>query len=115
MFDGRPIIACVQSTINKEPSTSPRAHRAFARRGGNRFRCRIAECEQDAPGFFFLLAGQFTERGAKRHRSIIVPAAGAFNAVEERGDFNQFVPGVEKIEVENLLPCHIYLRFAIGD
>jgi len=106
MFDDRSIIACVQSTINQEPSTSPRAHRAFACRGGNRLRCRIAECEQDAPGFFFLLAGQFAERKAKRLQTKIVPAACAFNAVKERGDFNQFVPGIEKIKVENLLPCH---------
>ena len=58
---------------------------------------------------FFLLLNLPTA-AAKGLQPEIVLAGGAFHAVEEGGDFNQLVPGVEEIKVKNLLPCHINLQ-----
>ena len=44
----------------------------------------------------------------------IILAGGTFGAVEEGGEFDELVPGVEKIEVQDLLPCHTFVDGIYG-
>jgi hypothetical protein len=78
----------------------------FAWRFLNRLGCHIAKRKQDVSGFGLFAPRQFAERGAKGFQAEIVFAFTAFYAIEEGGDVNELVPRVQKIEVENFLPCH---------
>ena len=53
------------------------------------------------------LAGQFAQRRAKRLQPEVILAGGPFSTIEERRDFDKLVPGVEEVQVEDLLPRHI--------
>jgi len=90
----------------------PRPNRAFARRGGNGFVRWIAESQQDIFYLVLFLVAQPANGRAKCFQPKIVLACGAFDAVEEGGNFNQFVTGIEEVKVQNLLSCHNDLRFA---
>ena len=74
---------------------------------GDWFFTQVAECQQNIFGLLFLVAGQFFKRGAKGFYAEIVLAAGALDAVEEGGDVDEFVPRIQKIEIEDLLSCHM--------
>ena len=89
--------------------------RAFAFRFGNGPGGRVAEGEQDLFRLFALPAVQFAERGAKGFQAKIILAIGTFHAVKEGGDFNELVPRVEEIEVENLLSSHIVYDLRYDD
>ena len=56
--------------------------------------------------FCFLLPFNSPSAARKAFQPEIILAIRAFHAVEKRGEFDELVPRVEKIEVENLLPCH---------
>jgi hypothetical protein len=84
----------------------PRASGAFAFGFGHRLAGGVAEREQDFPRLVFLFANQPGQRFTKAFQPEIVLASGAFHAVKERGDLDEFVAGVEKIQVEDLLPFH---------
>lgn len=49
---------------------------------------------------------QIGERGAKGLDAEIIFAAGAFDAVEEGGQFDELAARVEKVVIEYLLACH---------
>jgi hypothetical protein len=55
-------------------------------------------------------AGQLGGGPAETAEPKVRGARAAFDAVEERGEFDQLVPGIQKIEVEDLLPCHSVCR-----
>ena len=85
----------------------PRLARRLGGRGGNRLRGWIAESQQHAFGFVLAAAIQIGQRSAKGFDAEIVLAAGAFDAVEERGDINQPAARIEEVVIEDLLACHI--------
>ena len=100
-----------QSAIGHWLSAIPTRIRAAGRlgsRGGNWLRRGIAEGQQHPFGLVWATAIQIGERGAKRFETKIVFATRTLDTIKERGDFDEFVPGVKKVEVENLLACHTF-------
>src|ERR1700761_1900440 len=87
-------------------SCIPCTDSAFTGRLGDGLFCEIAEGEQYFLRLVFLFAVQSGESGAKSFDAEIVGATCTFHAVEEGRQVHQFVPGVEEVEIENLLPCH---------
>lgn len=55
----------------------------------------------------FFPAGQFAQCRSKGFDAEIIFAAGAVDAVQEGGNIDEFVPGIQKIKVQDLLSCHI--------
>jgi hypothetical protein len=86
-----------------------RANCAFARGLRHRLRGVVTESQQYVFGPAFA-GGQFGQRGAKRRKAKVIGAIRSFHAVEKGGNFNQLVPGIQKIEIENLLASHGDLR-----
>src|SRR5271169_318947 len=91
----------------------PGTRGAFAFGFGNQLAGRVAGREQDFPGLVFLFAAEFGERLAKTFQPEIFLALSAFDAVKERGEFDELVAGVEKVPVEELLPFHKFLTLNI--
>ena len=72
--------------------------------------CWVAEREQNLFRLFVSPAVQLVQRGAESFQPEILLAAGAFDAVKEGGDFDELVPGVQKVEVKGLLLGHTSLK-----
>src|SRR5208282_1373925 len=104
----------LRAEVESAVFSSPGARRAFTFRFGNGYGRRVAESEQDLFHLFVLPAVQLAQRSAKGFQAEIILATGTFDAVKESGDFNQPVPGVQEIQVENLLLSHLFL-FTIDD
>ena len=50
----------------------------------------------------FLFATELRERSAEIIQTKIIFAIGAFDTIEKRGELDELVPRIEKIEIQNL-------------
>jgi hypothetical protein len=84
----------------------PSTARALAGRLRDRPGGQVAEREQNLFGPLLLPSVQVGQRRPKTFEPKISLAIGALDAVEERRQLDELVPGIQKVQVENLLTGH---------
>ena len=95
-----------QLSMSSDSVAIPGAEGGFAGGLGDGLGGGIAEGEEDLAGFLAVFAGEFGEGVAERLEAEILGAGGALDAVEEGGEVNEFVAGVHKVKIKDLLAGH---------